>query len=186
MTTPIEAPAKSLRSQLHDLEQVARTAKTAWKEAEAEARQAAIAGPGVANDLAEYLRDVQFKRRDADRFHEEELTSVLLREVAERGLLIVPLDLHRPDAGLRLVDPEPGRRAAHLRARATDALQELVDFQRAHGAELEAEERAEQMRRYRTAVEGDDPAALAAAMRELPTDAPPRNVLTTDDLPVAA
>jgi hypothetical protein len=183
MTTVIEAPAKSLRSQLLDLERAARTAKTAWKEAEAEARQAAIGGSGVVEDLADYLRDVQFKRRGADPFHEADLTAALLGEAVERGLRIVPLDLHRPDAGVRFIDSEPGRRAADLKTRATVALQELVDFRRAHSAELEAEERAEQMSHYRAAVAGNDPAALAAALRELPTDPAPRNVMTTDDLP---
>jgi hypothetical protein len=186
MNTTVAAPDKSLRSQLHDLEQTARTVKTSWKEAEAETRGARLGGTGVANDLAEYFRDVEFRRRDADPAYERDLTATLLQEIVERGLRVEPIDMHKPDAGVRFIDPVPAQRAADLQVRATVALQALVDFKREHGADLEAEERAEQMRRYRTAVEGDDPAALAAALRELPTDDAPRNVLTTDDLPVAA
>lgn len=180
---PDVIPPKSLRSQLHDLEVTAETVKTAWKEAEADARAAAVRGSDVADELAEYQRDVEFKRRVPDDVYEAELVEALATDIIARRLQVEFLDPHRPHAGLRFIETEPRRHADDMRDRSRAALQEWVDFQRKHGAAMKEEEAATHMRRVRTALDGDDPAALAEAIHALPASSRTPTALRSDDLP---
>lgn len=143
-------------------------------------------GLGVTDELAEYYGDVVYRRTERDRERETELTAQVLDTIAREGYRLVPIDVKRPDAGLKIVSDEreeslEAARKAHEAARAI-----RDEFAREHASELARLTGERPVQRFRDALAGDDPAELARALSDLPDVSGPRNVLTTDDIPAAA
>ena len=85
-------------------------------EAEARYRDARLAvdrvwevGNAVLRPLADYYRDVNFRRREPDEAEAHRLTRELLERVVREGLELLPLDPGRPAAGVKAHDPPSPR-----------------------------------------------------------------------------
>ena len=144
------------------------------------------AGLGVTDELAAYYADVLYRRIPRDREREKALTVDVLEAIQEEGYRLVPIDVKRPDAGLKIVsdEREESLEAARKSHEAAKAIRN--EFATEHASELARLTAERPVQRFREALAGDDPEALARALNDLPDVSGPRNVLTTDDVPAAA
>lgn len=87
----------------------------------------------------------------------------------------------RPAAGVRFVDPRIGEQLDEAEADANRAQLARDSFAAEHRHLIEAQEGREQMQRIKDALDGENPAALQAALRGIEKRGP--GPLTTHDLP---
>jgi len=152
----IEAPLDELE-RLVGLERDAAQRRAAARASAERARREVHRGATA--ELREYADDVLYKRRDPDDEFHRRLSAEFGRRVGERGL-VLELDGLR----LRVSDPEPrlAYEAAVLHHR--EAQRAVRTFERDHAEEIAAAKNAEKMDALRSAIAGDDPAAVRDAL----------------------
>ena len=93
-----------------------------------------------------------------------------------------PVNPRVPGPAFRLYDPAPALEYDEAQRAATEAAVERDRFAAEHGELLADAERRAKMDTLRSALESDDPDALAAALQRLPKPQPTSTALTTRDL----
>lgn len=170
----------AIRAELARLNQRVENAAVALSAARDAAQHPWTPAVEVLDGLGGYAAAVAYKRREADPAVARALTLDALAEIEERGLAFELIDPDRPAAGLRLVDPSLAAAMFEAQAAARAATADRDRFAQLHAAELRAAENAERVADLRAALDGSDPAAVAAALAGLTGRGP--GALTTSDL----
>lgn len=180
--------AETAKARLAELTAQAEGAAGRYCDALAAVERAWEVGRDLAEPLAQYYADVQYRRRESDAKEARRLTLDLLERVERDGVLLEPLNPARPAMGLRVVDPRFERELAEAQKAANAARVERDRFADEAVALLKEAADREKMARVKTALEAEDPDALRDALAALEggEDGSGRNVLTTDDLPAGA
>jgi hypothetical protein len=160
-----------LQDQVADLEARVAATTAAWQEARDAADRARREGSvgDVIAPYADYLKDKEYGRNGETRGEPDpnvmaSLTADMLEAIQSEGLHLVPRNVEVPAAGLVVVDPRPAEALRSAEVARDAARRDLAAFDREHGDELARQRNAAEAERIRSALAGDDPAAIREAI----------------------
>ncbi len=159
-------------------------AKERYLQARDEARRAWEKGHDALEPLVRYHAQVAHRQREPDQEEKHRLTLALLNRIKREGLDLEPLDVSRPAAGVRVVDPRPVHALEEAARVSWEASRARDLFAAQHGQELRNHENRKRMERIREALGSNDPELLQLALCALQDRG--AGPLTTDDLPMSS
>ena len=148
-----------------------------WQDARERLRSSQDISAEFAKPIFDLRDAILFKQHegDADKARRRE-TLKLLDQMTEEGLVFAP---GNSPGSLVIVDPGLADREQEAAGALSKANAEKVRFEDSHAEEIQAAKDAEEAQSIRDALDGDDPAAICAALN--PRE--PVAALTSSDLP---